>query len=164
MRLIIILNILLLILPCPTFAYSKEDDVLNLENSLITASDNLITNTLETSIDINQFGTYLLHLPSVITYKYTSYINEAGTMSNTSMPNKTNTTVSKTNKSSSTTTNPHITRTTPSNSSKYNYSTHYTSILSNFKTKSSLGSGNQRTIATPIEKLSSILYLIFFLF
>lgn len=169
MKIVIILNILSLIL-CPTFVESKQDDYLILGSGLITASEDFVINTLENSIDANQFGTFLLHLPSSITYEYTSYTNEVGTLLRTSMPNKTNITTSKTltvskiNKSNATTTNQNRAWSTSSNTGKYNYSTHYTPMSSNFTTKSSLGSGNHGAIATPTETLLSIVYLIFFLF
>ncbi|KAK5961430.1 uncharacterized protein PWA37_001290 [Arxiozyma heterogenica] len=169
MKLVIILNILLLAL-YSTCVKSEQDSDFILESSLITASAKFTTNIFENSIDINQFGTFLLHLPSSITYEYATYTNEEETMFSTPTQNNANLTTLKTstalqtNKSTATVTNPYRTRITLSDISKQNYSTYSTSMSSNFKTKTSFGSGNHGAVVIPTDTLFFILSLIFFLF
>ncbi|KAK5778816.1 hypothetical protein RI543_003740 [Arxiozyma heterogenica] len=101
-----------------TCVKSEQDSDFILESSLITASAKFTTNIFENSIDINQFGTFLLHLPSSITYEYATYTNEEETMFSTPTQNNANLTTLKTstalqtNKSTATVTNPYRTRIT----------------------------------------------------
>lgn len=169
MKLVIILNILLLAL-YSTCVKSEENSDFILENSLITASGDFTTNIFENSMDTNQFGTFLLHLPSSMTYEYATYPNEEEAMFSTPAQNNANITTPKTstalqtNKSTATVTNPYRTRITLSDISKQNYSTYSTSMSSNFKTKSNFTSGNHGSVVIPTDTLFFILSLIFFLF
>lgn len=169
MKLAILSHIFLLLLSSTVIESNEVDDV-NLDSSLITAPDNYIINTLETSIDTKQFGTFLLHLPSSMTYTYTSCTDKVGTTFNTSMSNKINITTAtistllETNKSSSITTNPYKTRTTLFKSSDFKYSTYYTPKDGNFNTKTSIGFANSGKTPTYKEILFSILCMVFLMF